>query len=68
MKCTLCKTKIENYDFRFNHLAIDESHAAEICLSCIRKITTWQQGTYAALFPTKAAKDLMKKRRNKPGS
>ncbi len=56
MNCTLCKNPIKNYDPAFNHLKIDEVHAADICSECMDKIIKWQQGVYAKLFPTSAAK------------
>jgi hypothetical protein len=62
MKCTLCKTDIGNYNPAFNHIDIDDSHGADICPECIRKIIKWQQNMYAKLFPTKTAKRIIDKR------
>jgi len=56
MDCTLCRKPIKGYNPDFNHLKIDESNALEICPECMEKFIKWQQGIYAKLFPTKAAK------------
>jgi hypothetical protein len=56
MNCTLCDKPIIKYDPSFNHLKVDESHAAEICPECFDKIVKWQQEIFARLFPTSAAK------------
>lgn len=56
MDCTLCKKPIKNYNPRFNHLKIDETHSADICTGCTNKFFKWQQQVYAELFPTKAMK------------
>jgi hypothetical protein len=56
MKCTLCGKPIHNYEAAYNHLEIDETHAADICRDCIDKFFKWQQGIYARLFPTSAVK------------
>jgi hypothetical protein len=57
MNCTLCGKPIRNYDAAYNHLEIDETHAADICRHCIDKFFKWQQGIYARLFPTSAVKN-----------
>lgn len=56
MNCNLCKKPISNYDAIYNHLEIDETHAADICAECVDKFLKWQQGKYARLFPTSAMK------------
>jgi len=56
MNCTLCGKPIRNYDAAYNHLEIDETHAADICPKCIDKFLKWQQSIYARLFPTSAVK------------
>jgi len=61
MNCILCKKPIHNYHTEFNHLKIDESHAADICSECIGKFVKWQQSIYAKLFPTKLQKRGMEK-------
>jgi hypothetical protein len=40
---------------------IDENHEADICQQCIDKFFKWQQGVYARLFPTSAAKKRFNK-------
>jgi len=62
MNCTLCEKPIRNYDAAYNHLEIDETHAADICRECIDKFFKWQQGIYARLFPTSAVKKRFGKR------
>ncbi|MDD2717476.1 MAG: hypothetical protein PHW04_16420 [Candidatus Wallbacteria bacterium] len=61
MKCYLCGTAIQNYNPAFHQLKIDESHTADICQVCIDKFVIWQQGKFARLFPTTAAKKRFKK-------
>ncbi len=56
VKCILCEQPIQNYDSVFNHLTIDESHAADICTQCIDRFLRWQQSIYARFFPTNAVK------------
>lgn len=56
MNCTLCGKPIKDYDQRFNHLQIDDSHSADICQGCIDKFTHWQGNRIAQLFPTSAMK------------
>ena len=56
MKCTLCDKTIDKYDADFNHLIIDEQHAADICPECVDKFMDWQKKIIAVLFPTKALK------------
>jgi ribosome-binding protein aMBF1 (putative translation factor) len=56
MDCTLCKKPIKGYNPAYNHLKIDESNSADICSECVDKFGKWQQGIFADLFPTKAAK------------
>jgi hypothetical protein len=65
MNCTLCDEKIEGYNPMFNQLKIDEKHIVEICSECNQKIITWQQNTYAKLFPTKSAKKILDERKFK---
>jgi hypothetical protein len=60
MECSLCKRMIEKYDPYLNHLKLDESRSVDICQSCIYKFLKWQQGVFAKLFPTKAAKRWVK--------
>ena len=55
-KCKLCKKEIVNYNFKFNHLKIDEFCEVDICLDCTDKFLKWQQEIYTNLFPTKLAK------------
>jgi hypothetical protein len=62
MNCTLCGKAIRNYDAVSNHLAIDETHAADICPECIDKFVKWQQSIYARLFPTSAVKKRFAKK------
>jgi len=45
----------------FNPLEINESLSVYICQSCMDKFVKWQQKKYAKLFPTKRAKELLKK-------
>jgi hypothetical protein len=61
MKCTLCNQEIENYNPAFNHLKIDETHSADICLVCSEKFTKWQGSIIAKLFPTKSMKKIYNK-------
>jgi hypothetical protein len=56
MNCTLCEKPINNYDVNFNHLPIDENHAAHICAECIDKFVRWHGKKLAILFPTNALK------------
>lgn len=56
MECSLCGKEIENYRDEFNHLIIDENHAADICPDCVDKFTKWQIAILSKLFPTKALK------------
>jgi hypothetical protein len=56
MNCALCKKPIKDYHPEFNRLMIDDSESADICLECVDKFLKWQQGVFADLFPTKAAK------------
>ncbi len=62
MECTLCGKPIHNYDAAYNHLKIDETHAADICPECIDRFIKWQQSIYARLFPTSAVKKRFGKR------
>jgi hypothetical protein len=62
MNCTLCERPIHNYEAAYNHLEIDETHAADICRDCIDKFLKWQQGIYARLFPTSAVKNRFGKK------
>ena len=65
MNCTLCGNQINNYNPVFNHIDINDSHSADICPECIQKIIKLQQNTYVKLFPTKFAKKLIEKRKQK---
>jgi hypothetical protein len=56
MDCGLCERPIKDYDRMLNHLDIDGTHSVEICRDCLDRILKWQQGVYARLFPTNAAK------------
>lgn len=56
MKCTLCGKIIENYTADFHHFAIDETHSADICSSCVDKFIKWQGKKFSVLFPTAAMK------------
>lgn len=56
MDCALCKKTIKKYQPKYNCLKIDESTSADICQDCVDKFLKWQQGVFADLFPTKAAK------------
>jgi len=58
MNCSLCNKPIKGYLPEFNHLQIDDSHAADICGSCIDKFMKWQGSLIAKLFPTKAMKNM----------
>lgn len=57
MKCALCEKEIENYDARFNHLELDETHSYNICEKCQEKLIEWQGRKIAKLFPTKTLKN-----------
>lgn len=61
MNCSLCEKTIDKYDLAFNHLKIDDLHFVDICKECLDKIVKWQQRNYAALFPTKTMKKIVKK-------
>ena len=63
MMCSLCEQEIDGYSVEFNHLAIDEGHAVEICSKCIDKFLDWHANNLARMFPTKA----MKKKYGKTG-
>lgn len=56
VNCVLCQNPIRDYDPAFNRLQIDESRAVDICQECVDRFLKWQQGRYARLFPTNAAK------------
>jgi len=56
INCALCKKPIQKYHPAYNHLEIDESCSADICLECADKFSRWQQRVLSDLFPTKAAK------------
>ena len=60
--CTLCERMIEKYQPALHQLVIDEHRSINICPDCVEKFAHWQQKKYAALFPTKAAKQWLKKR------
>ena len=62
MNCMLCEKPIRNYDAAYNHLEIDETHAADICPECIDKFLKWQQSIFARFFPTSAVKKRFGKR------
>lgn len=61
MKCHFCDKSIKNYNLKFNHLKIDDSHEFDICSECATKFINWHASVLAELFPTK----LMKKRFSK---
>jgi hypothetical protein len=63
MNCKLCAKPIKNYDARFHHLKIDESHEIDICSDCTDKIVLWQGQIIGNLFPTKAMKKRYSKTR-----
>jgi hypothetical protein len=56
MDCGLCKKPIQNYRPELSRLELGEGLTADVCPDCVDRFMKWQQGIFAKLFPTKAAK------------